>query len=141
MSSGGNNRGWQPVARKFVRVALIVASLLLVRALVDQLPMLYHARPIVVSALLAPEEWQFLARLQSQQAQAGQMFPDDQLFGWLPGYILPVSLANAVIDTLILIAILLGAAELSRLIRGHASRLPELGTITFLVILAVVTGL
>jgi hypothetical protein len=124
-----------------VRVAIIVVALLLVRALVDQLPMLRHARPIVVTAALPLDQQQFLMRIQAQQLQSGQMFPDDQMFGWLPGYIQPVSLANAAIDTLTFIAILLGAADLSRQIRRHAGRLPELGTMTFLVILSAITGL
>jgi len=140
MSSGANSGGWLAAGRRIVRLAIVVVALLLVRIFVDQLPMFHHASPIVVSATLTPEQQQFLARIRLQQAQAGQAFPDDQLIGQ-PGYILPVSLADAAIDTLIFITILLGAAELSRQIRSHANRLPEAGAIVFLLILTMVTAL
>jgi len=123
-----------------VRLAIVVAALLLVRIFVDHLPMFHHASPIVVSATLTPEQQQFLARIRLQQARTGPAFPDDQLIGQ-PGYILPVSLADAAIDTLIFIAILLGAAELGRQLRSHARRLPEAGPMLFLLVLAVVTAL
>jgi hypothetical protein len=139
MSSGGNNDTWQAAGRRFVRLAIVVAGLLLIRIFVDQLPMFHHASPIAVSATMTPEQQQFLARIRVRQAQSGEAFPDDQLIGQ-PGYILPVSLANAAIDTLIFIALLLGAAELGRQLRAHARRLPEAGTMIFLLVLALVAA-
>jgi hypothetical protein len=138
MSSDGNNSALQPTGRKFVRLPIIVVALLLVRMFVDRLPMIHHASPIAISATLVPAPRQFLARIRVQQDGFGLAFADDQPIGRLPGYIQPVSLADAAIDTLIFISILLGAAELSRQIRTHSRHLPEAGTMAFLVILAVV---
>jgi hypothetical protein len=127
--------------RIFIRLAIVVVSLLLIRVVVDQLPMIRRASPIVISSNLTPEQQLLLAQTQAQLAQSGQALPNYQQLAGLPGYILPVWVANAAIDTIIFAAMLLSVAELSREMRRRARRLPEAGAMLFLAVLAVVVAL
>ncbi len=115
MQQQNSGRLGSEVGRRVVRVVIAVAGLLIVRVVIDHLPMMRHASPIVLEPDLA----------------AGQ---PSQI-------IMPVSLANAVVDTLIFIVLVLWAFELNRFIRSRARRLPEGGTLIMLATFVVVIAL
>ncbi len=148
------------VGRKLVRVAIAVVGLLLMRVVIDALPMLKNAEPIVLGPTpqeLAtafaqhtsdPRVLQEYLKLLTDLAQGKsfdlRQYPNLQAIGQglpMPAYIFPIAIANAIVDTLIFIVLVVSALGFKDLIRVRSQRLPDGGTMLLLATLTVVIAL
>jgi hypothetical protein len=127
------------VGRKLVKTIIAVVGLIVIRLILDNLPMLKEARPIFVggNGMATPNaDW---ARIASQYFSSGQLPPEFQQYGF--GFIFPISIANAIVDTLIFAVLIGSAAGFNGLIRARSKRLPEGGLIIFLLVLTIVVAI
>ena len=149
------------ITKKVIMLILAVGGLLVVRAIVDALPMIRNAQPIVLSTRVLKKDIGVLPiagtlekfRQVEKQPNVGltlslvhkdyrelyrQMQRHPHMLAGM-GIILPSSIANAIIDTLIFISILSIVQGIRSLMMYSSARFPEGGTLVFFAaILAVV---
>lgn len=137
------------IGRKLIRVSIAVIALLIILAVVNHLPPLINASPIVISNNGLPSSGihQYLSWFK-KYGYYGYLSPEytrfiHQYFSNLqiPTVIYPVSIANAIVDTLIFVILIISAADFNVLIRTRAKRLPEGGLIIFFLLLTIVVGM
>ena len=150
------------ITKKIITLILAVGGLLVVRAIVDVLPMIRHAQPIVLSTSVLKKDigvlptagtLQKLMQMEMQtkgEARLNSAFRQQyrELYRRMEkhplslagmGIILPSAIANAIIDTLIFISILSIVQGIRSLMMYSSARFPEGGTLVFFAaILAVV---
>lgn len=137
------------VGRKLIKVGVAVISLLIILAVVNHLPPLINASPIVVSnnGLPSNEVHLYLSWFK-KYGYYGYLSPQytkfiNQYFTKLqmPTVIYPISIANAIVDSLIFAVLIISAADFNILIRTRSKRLPEGGLIIFFLLLTIVVGM
>jgi hypothetical protein len=129
------------VGRRLVKIIIAVVGLLIIRLVLDNLPMLKEAKPIYVGSGSSPAanaDWANIL----QQYSNGQMPQNVQDLArqFTFPYIFPISIANAVVDTLIFAMLIGSAAGFNGLIRARSKRLPEGGVIILLLVLTIVVA-
>jgi hypothetical protein len=125
--------------RRLVKTIIAVVGLIVIRFILDNMPMLKEAKPIFVggNAVAAPNaDW---ARIAQEYLNTGQV--PQNLQQYAIGFIFPISMANAIVDTLIFAVLIGSAAGFNGLIRTRSKRLPEGGLITLLLVLTIVVAL
>lgn len=132
MKTTNQNSMASEVGRRLVKTIIAVVGLLIIRLVIGNLPMLKEAKPISVGGNAQ-------AQAVAQYFNTGQMPQDIQQFA--AGYIFPISIATAVVDTLIFAVLIGSAAGFNSLIRARSKRLPEGGLIILLLVLTVVVAL
>lgn len=138
MTTNQNSMGSE-VGRRLVKAIIAVLGLIVIRIILDNLPMLKEARPIFVggTGMAAPNaDW---AQIAAQYFNSGQMPQDIQQYA--TGFIFPISIANAIVDTLIFVVLIGTAAGFNGLVQSRSKRLPEGGLIILLLILTIVVAL
>lgn len=137
------------IGRKLIRVGIAVIALLIILAIVDHLPPLINASPIVINnnGLQSSGVHQYLSLLK-KYGYYGYMSPQymkfiHQYFSsiQIPTVIYPISIANAIVDTLIFAVLIISASDFNVLIRTRARRLPEGGLIIFFLVLTIIVGI
>lgn len=127
------------VGRRLVKTTIAVAGLIVIRLILDNLPMLKEAKPIFLggNGMATPNAaWTQMAQ---QFFNTGQLPQGIQQYG--AGIIFPISIANAIVDTLIFAVLVGSAAGFNGLIRERSKRLPEGGLIILLLVITVVVGI
>jgi len=141
MTPTNQNSFGTEIGRRLLKAAIAILGLLIIRLLLHNLPMLTHAKPIVVGGIesVMANEMQDWAQWMEEYMKTGQSPHEFQQHSI--SIILPVSIANAVVDTLIF-AVLIGMAMgFERSFRTHVKRLPEGGLMVSLLILTGVVAL
>jgi hypothetical protein len=101
--------------------------------------MLKEAKPIFVggNGMATPNaDW---ARIMQEYWNTGQL--PQEVLQHAVGFIFPISIANAIVDTLIFAVLIGSAGGFNGLIRARSKRLPEGGLIILLLVLTVVVAL
>ena len=137
------------VGKRLIRVAVAVVGLLLIRLVVSALPMLKNAEPIVLgptaqeAAALGQKtpDARALQEYSNLIANLAQAKVDPSQYPNLMAHLIfPVSIAKAIVDTLIFIVLVLSALGFRDLILARAKRLPEGGKMlvlaTFILVIA-----
>lgn len=142
MTTTNQNSIGNEVGRRLVKTAIAVVGLLLIRLLLDNLPMLKEAKPILVGDNpMTPSA--DLARIAQEYFRTGQLPQELQGIAkqYAMPYIFPISIANAIVDTLIFIVLLWSAEGFNGLIQARSKRLPEGGRILQFLIFTIVVAL
>jgi hypothetical protein len=129
--------------QRLVKAAIAVVGLLVIRLVLGSLPMLKDANPIFVGGTANQDMSQAMVQA-FQAAIAGRQAPQsaqDIAMAYTHGWILPISIANAIVDSLIFAVFLWTASGFNSLIRARSKRLPEGGLLILLLVLTVVVGL
>ncbi|MGH9775632.1 MAG: zinc ribbon domain-containing protein [Candidatus Acidiferrales bacterium] len=168
MNASNPSLGHQ-VAERLVRTSIAIMGLLILRGILSLLPML-RTNPVYVASVLGAafdpqslanpdqlhlsltqaqiqaleEEFQKLQRQNSfpasdSVAEALRLQNDYLIAAHLA--IFPITIAKAVIDTLIFALLILFGFSLASLFRSHYARLPDLGQMMNLCIVTVVVGI
>jgi len=127
------------VGRRLVKAIIAVVGLIVIRLILDNLPMLKEAKPIFVggNGMATPNaDW---ARIMQEYWNTGQL--PQEVLQHAVGFIFPISIANAIVDTLIFAVLIGSAGGFNGLIRARSKRLPEGGLIILLLILTIVVAL
>jgi hypothetical protein len=132
MTTTNQNSIGSEVGRRLVKTIIAVVGLLIIRLVLDNLPMLKEAKPILIGSNAQ-------AQAVAQYFNSGQLPQDIQQYG--AGFIFPISIANAVVDTLIFAMLIGSAVGFNGLIRARSKRLPEGGVIILLLVLTVIVAL
>lgn len=141
------------VGKRLVKVVIAVLALLMIRVIMDHLPMLKNASPIVVggnslqttnmsqNASEAYSAW--LSSLRSNPTSADMQRAAQEVARSCSGVgmIFPISIANAIVDSLIFVVLILSAMGFKRLIQAQSRRLPEGGVMILLLVLTIVVAL
>jgi ribosomal protein L40E len=131
------------VGRRLVKAIIAVIGLIVIRIVLDNLPMLKEAQPIYVGSGGSPvanADWANYAQQYFNTGQMPQNYQDIVKKIALP-YIFPISIANAIVDTLIFAVLIVTAAGFNGLIRARSKRLPEGGLIILLLVLTIVVAI
>lgn len=150
------------ITKKVIMLILAVGGLLVVRAIVDVLPMIRNAQPIVLSTSVLKKDIGVLPiagtlekfRQVEKQPNGGlalSLMHKDyrELYGQMQrhprmlagmGIILPSSIADAIIDTLIFISILSIVQGIRSLMMYSSTRFPEGGTLVFFAAILIVVA-
>jgi hypothetical protein len=131
MKTTNQNSMASDVGRRLVKTIIAIVGLLIIRLVIGNLPMLKEAKPISVGGNAQ-------AQAVAQYFNTGQLPQDIQQFA--AGYIFPISIATAVVDTLIFAVLIGSAAGFNNLIRARSKRLPEGGLIILLLVLTIVVA-
>ena len=150
------------LAKKIITLILAVAGLLIIRAIVDNLPMITHASPILLhrqkilseNALqLSPQDMTIMksiiqnfdfgtklaaAKFAAEMKAERRTIMNHPSIWAKAGIIFPVSIANAIIDTLIFFAALTIVQGIRSLMLFSLKQFPESGTLIFLCTLLIV---
>ncbi len=139
MTTTDENSANSEVGRRLMKIVIAVVGLIVIRFILDNLPMLRDARPIVLggNGMAGPNADSL--RAVQQMFNTGQMPPEFRQFG--AGLIFPMFIANAIVDTLIFAVLIGGAMEFNGLIRARSNRLPEGGLIILLLVLTIVVAI
>lgn len=141
------------ISKILVKLAVAVLALLVIRVIADHLPMLQNASPIIVggnsaqagnisqSAAQAYSNWisSFPANAPYADMQKAAQQVMTEYAG--VGIIFPVSIANAIVDTLIFAMLILSGLEFKRFMETHSTKLPEAGTMALLLLATIVVAL
>ncbi len=138
MTTTNHNSIGNEVGRRLVKTIIAVVGLLIIRLVLDALPVLKEAKPILVGGNGMADPYADLARIASQFFSSGQLPPEFQQNA--VGFIFPISIANAIVDTLVFAVLIGSAARFNSLIRSKSKRLPEGGLIIFLLVLTIVVA-
>jgi hypothetical protein len=149
MSQNNSDTLGREVGKRLVRVAIAVVGLLLIRLVLVNMPMLKDAKPIVVGSGISQSQvgdlsqvWEQWARANPGSASDAQALRDQIAKAYSGiGLIFPISIATAIIDSLIFAVLIVSAAGFNGLIRGRSRRLPEGGFIIQLLIIVIVVAL
>lgn len=139
MTTTNQNSIGNEVGRRLVKAIIAVVGLIVIRIILDNLPMLKEAKPIFVGSGAAPVGNVDVA----QFFNTGQMPQNVQDYAkqFMLPYIFPISIANAIVDTLIFAVLIGTAAGFNGLIRVRSKRLPEGGLIILLLVLTIVVAI
>lgn len=141
------------VGKRLVKIVVAVVGLLIIMLIVDHLPMIRNAEPIIIgnsslqqanSSQAAYQAYLSSLRYLSSNPTASDMQKAAQeIAKSYPGFgfIFPISIADAIIDTLIFIALIISALGFKELIRKRSNRLPEGGVMILLLVLTIVVVL
>ena len=113
------------IGKKLIRVSIAVIALLIILAVVDHLPPLINASPLLVNSNGLP-------------SSGVHQYFSDLLF---PTVIYPISIANAIVDSLIFAVLIVSAADFNVLIRARSKRLPEGGLLILFLVLIIIVGI
>ncbi len=134
MTTTNQNSVGNEVGRRLVKAIIAVIGLIVIRLILDNLPMLKEAKPIFVGSGAAPVG----------NVDVAQFFNNGQMpqgIQYALGYIFPISIANAIVDTLIFIVLIGSAAGFNGLVKSRSKRLPEGGLIILLLVLTIVVAI
>jgi hypothetical protein len=139
MTTTNQNSMGSEVGRRLVKAIIAILGLIVIRIILDNLPMLKEARPIIVGSGASAAANANIA----QFFNTGQMPSNlsDLASQYAVGFIFPISIANAIVDTLIFVVLIGTAAGFNGLIQTRSKRLPEGGLIILLLILTIVVAL
>ncbi|MDA8272685.1 MAG: zinc ribbon domain-containing protein [Deltaproteobacteria bacterium] len=138
------------VGKMLIKSFIAVVALLIIRAVLDNLPPLIHASPIFTnhSALSTGLGKQYYKQYLSIVKQYGYFSPEYKslfkhyLLGiTTPVFIYPISIVNAAIDTLIFAVLVVLGTGVNILIRARSRRLPDGGLIILFLILTVIVAI
>jgi ribosomal protein L40E len=133
MTTNQNSVG-NEVGRRLVKAIIAVVGLIVIRIILDNLPMLKEAKPFFVGSGASPA-------VNSDIAQFFNTGQWPQGIQYALGFIFPISIANAIVDTLIFAVLIGSAAGFNGLIRARSKRLPEGGLIILLLVLTIVVAI
>jgi hypothetical protein len=139
MPTTNQNSIGSEVGRRLVKTIIAVVGLIVIRLILDNLPMLKEAKPIFVggNGMATPNaDW---PRITQEYWNTGQL--PQEVLQHAVGFIFPISIANAIVDTLIFAVLIGSAAGFNGLIRARSKRLPEGGLIILLLVLTIVVAI
>jgi hypothetical protein len=139
MKTTNQNSMGNEVGRRLVKAIIAILGLIVIRIILDNLPMLKEARPIIVGSGASAAANANIAQI----FNTGQMPSNlsDLASQYAVGFIFPISIANAIVDTLIFVVLIGTAAGFNGLIQTRSKRLPEGGLIILLLVLTIVVAL
>lgn len=137
------------IGKKLIRVSIAVIALLIILAVVDHLPPLINASPLLVNSNGLPssgvhqylswfKKYGYYGYLSPEYTKFIHQYFSDLLF---PTVIYPISIANAIVDSLIFAVLIVSAADFNVLIRARSKRLPEGGLLILFLVLIIIVGI
>src|ERR1017187_7283676 len=120
MSQSNQDGLGHEVARILIKTVIAVVGLLLIRAILGSLPMLKDANPIIVGGSTPQSSNEAMQQLAARWFQNGPSMQAAQDIArqYSAGLIYPISIAYAIVDTLIFATLIFSAMGFNGLIRA-----------------------
>lgn len=144
MTTTNQNSMGSEVGRRLVKTIIAVVGLIIIRIVIGHLPMLNEAKPILIGGnppAISDADWTEIIKKYANNGQIPQEQIQDFAKHYSTNFIWPISIANAIVDTLIFAVLIMSAAGFNSLTRTRSKRLPEGGLIILFLVVTVVVAL